>query len=180
MQVPEHLGQLEEAVREQRYSDATALQERIKYAERWVEVVTEAGAKAAGTAVDEAGNCSYIYGHDWAEGHSSGTPHPASTKEACCALCAKTATCAASVFEPPSNCYYKTANDLKAGLAAVPKKIYACVPPGVHPIPAGPPAPPGPPCDNKPQPCPNTHGRTFCPNVHRTDQCASPVRPKPC
>ena len=74
--------------------------------------------------------------------------------------------------------YFKTADDLKAGLAAVPKHIFACVPPGVHPVPA--PTPPGR-CDNKPRPCPpNRHGRTYCPNVHGTDQCASPVRQRPC
>jgi hypothetical protein len=167
--------ELARAVRAQRYADAAVLQQRAEAARRWA-VALEGGG--LGGAPPSAANCTYIAGHDWAEGHSSSVAHASGSKEGCCSLCAQNQTCAASVFEPgpdklSSSCYFKTAADLEAGLVAVPKHIFACVPPGLHPIPAPPPAGH---CDNKPRPCPNTHGRTFCPNVHGTDQCASPVR----
>ena len=98
-------AELEEAVAGQRYADAAAIQERMRSARRWASTAAAAaGTVVGGGAAAQGANCTYVAGHDWNEGHSSGTSHPASSKEGCCAACAATAGCAASVFELPSNC----------------------------------------------------------------------------
>ena len=82
-------AELEGAVAEQRYADAAAIQERMRSARRWASTAAAAaGTVVGGGAAAQGANCTYVAGHDWNEGHSSGTSHPASSKEGCCAACA--------------------------------------------------------------------------------------------
>jgi len=101
-------------------------------------------ATASGGGVPVPGPCVYEDGKDWGSktSHTSGVGHPSASKEECCAICGKDASCVASVYNPSGDksrpCWTKTAADAAGGQYDH-KGVTSCKPSG-----APAPAPPGP------------------------------------
>ena len=75
--------------------------------------------------------CKFKHNMDWNEG-ARAPQQPAADPVACCALCSKTPSCAASTFHNSSagagGCFLKSAGDVAKGLKTATKACVACVP----------------------------------------------------